>query len=212
MKFLKRIGLFFLDIIQTVTLALSVFVVIYLFLFQPHQVKGQSMYPNFISQEFLLTDKISYRFGEPKRGDVVVFKAPSTEACAEIECEYIKRIVGLPGEKIKIQEDKVFINGKVLDEPYLSSGLSTRAGHYLKEGVETKIPWGFYILLGDNRSHSRDSREFGTIAREAIVGRAFLRYWPISHAGLVANTNSWGPHKSFLIARFLSLPLTLPDS
>ena len=103
--FLKKVGHFFLDIIQTITVALSVFVVIYLFLFQPHQVKGQSMLPAFVNQEFLLTDKISYRFHPPQRGEVVVFKAPPSEACAEIECEYIKRIVGLPGEKIKIQND-----------------------------------------------------------------------------------------------------------
>lgn len=184
-NFLKRIGHFFLDIIQTVTLALSVFVVIYLFLFQPHQVKGQSMSPSFLNQEFLLTDKISYRFHEPKRGEVVVFKAPETEACAEIECEYIKRIVGTPGEIIKIQNGKVFINDTILDESYLSPDSSTRAGHYLKEGVETKIPLGSYILLGDNRSQSRDSREFGPIERTAIIGRAFLRYWPLDRLGLV---------------------------
>lgn len=188
MKFIKRLGAFFLDIIQTVTLALSVFVVIYLFFFQPHQVKGQSMSPTFADQEFLLTDKISYRFGQPKRSDVVVFKAPSSEACAEIECEYIKRIIGLPGETLKIQNGKILINNQVLDESYLPADFSTQAGHYLKENVEIKIPLDFYILLGDNRSHSRDSREFGPIKREAIIGRAFLRYWPLGRMGLVGTT------------------------
>jgi len=189
MKFLKRIGVFFLDIIQTVTLALSVFVVVYLFLFQPHQVKGQSMFPNFADQEFLLTDKISYRFNEPKRGEVVVFKAPPSEACAEIECEYIKRIVGLPGEKIKIENNQVFINGKALKEPYLPADFLTKPGRFLKEGEEFQIPPDSYIFFGDNRSHSRDSREFGPIKRSAIIGRAFFRYWPLERMGLVAKRN-----------------------
>jgi len=188
MRFLKKIGSFFLDIIQTVTLALSVFVVVYLFLFQPHQVKGQSMFPSFINQEFLLTDKISYRFREPARGDVVVFKAPKSETCAEVECEYIKRIVGLPGETLEIKNGKVFINGQMLEETYLPSDFSTRAGHYLKEGMESKIPADFYIFMGDNRDHSRDAREFGPVKKEAIVGRAFVRYWPLNRAGLVGTT------------------------
>lgn len=187
--FLKKVGHFFLDIIQTITVALSVFVVIYLFLFQPHQVKGQSMLPAFVNQEFLLTDKISYRFHPPQRGEVVVFKAPPSEACAEIECEYIKRIVGLPGEKIKIQKGQVLINGRVLEEPYLPPRVSTHAGRFLKEGKEYPIPTGSYIVLGDNRSHSRDSREFGPIKREAIIGQAFFRYWPISRVGLVTKTS-----------------------
>jgi len=189
MNFLKRIGSFFLDIIQTVTLALSVFVVIYLFLFQPHQVKGQSMSPAFLNQEFLLTDKISYRFNKPQRGDVIVFKAPSSEACAEIECEYIKRIIGLPGEKIKIQAGKVSINNKILEEPYLPHNLSTQPGNFLKEQTDYQIPFNSFIVFGDNRPASRDSREFGPIDRSAIIGRAFFRYWPINRLSLVANTN-----------------------
>lgn len=184
-NFLKKIGHFFLDIIQTVTLALSVFVVIYLFLFQPHQVKGQSMSPNFANQEFILTDKISYRFKKPQRGDVVVFKAPESEACAEIECEYIKRIIGMPQEMLKIQNGKVFINGQILDEPYLPTHLFTQAGHFLKEDSEYQVPPHSYILLGDNRPHSRDSREFGSIKEEAIIGRAFFRYWPLNRMSLV---------------------------
>ena len=178
-----------MDIIQTVTLALSVFVVVYLFLFQPHQVKGQSMSPSFLNQEFLLTDKISYRFREPQRGDVIVFKAPETEACAEIECEYIKRIVGLPGEVIKVQDGHVLINNRYLEESYLPADFSTQPGSFLKENYVYQIPQDYYIVLGDNRSHSRDSREFGAIGKQAIIGRAFLRYWPVNHAGLVSKLN-----------------------
>lgn len=182
---LKKIGSFFLEIIQTVVLALSIFVVVYLFFFAPHQVKGQSMYPSFHNGEFLLTDKFSYRFHLPQRGETIIFKAPPSEACSEVECEYIKRIVGLPGEKIKIQDNKVFINGQPLVESYLPPDLQARPGSFLKEGIDFLIPAESYIVFGDNRPQSRDSREFGPIKREAIIGRAFFRYWPPGSAGLI---------------------------
>lgn len=188
-KILKKIGVFFLDIIQTIVLALSVFIVMYLFLFQPHQVKGNSMYPNFHDKEFILTDKISYRFGDPKRGDVIIFKAPSTEPCAEIECEYIKRIIGVPGDTIKISQGKIFINNQLLIEPYLPNNLTTSPGSFLKEDVEVKIPPNEYLPMGDNRNYSRDGREFGTIPRSSIIGKAWLRYWPFNKIGIIKRVN-----------------------
>src|SRR3989344_3005136 len=92
------------DIIETVVVAAAIFVVVYLFLLQPHQVKGASMEPNFQENEYILTDKITYRFSEPKRGDVVVFKAPTNP-----DVEFIKRIVALPGEKIEIIQNNIKI-------------------------------------------------------------------------------------------------------
>jgi len=186
---LKKIGVFFLDIIQTIVLALSVFVVIYLFLFQPHQVKGNSMYPNFHNGEFLLTDKISYRFGTPQRGDVIIFKAPPSEPCAEIECEYIKRIIGTPGDTVKVSEGKIYINNQILTEPYLPKGLTTSPGSFLRENQEVKIPPNEYLPLGDNRNQSRDGREFGTIPFSSIVGKAWLRYWPFNRIGIIKRIN-----------------------
>lgn len=182
---LKKIGAFFLDIIQTIVLALSVFVVIYLFLLQPHQVKGNSMYPNFHNGEFLLTDKISYRFGEPRRGDVIIFKAPPSEPCAEIECEYIKRIVGTPGDIIKVVDGKIYANNQILAELYLPKGFTTSPGSFLRENTEIKIPEDEYLPLGDNRNQSRDGREFGTIPRANIIGKAWLRYWPFNKVGII---------------------------
>jgi len=180
---LKRI---FIDLLQTVVLAGSIFVVSYLFLFQPHQVKGTSMDPNFHNEEFLLTDKLSYRFNEPKRGEVVIFKAPSTEPCAEDECEYIKRIIGLPGENVKVAGGSIYINNEKLAEPYLDANLKTNSGSYFTEGKTILIPEGYYFVSGDNRLHSRDSREFGPIKKEAIVGKALLVYWPINDIGLIS--------------------------
>jgi signal peptidase I len=133
----------------------------------------------------LLTDKVSYRFRQPQRGDVVIFKALSSEPCADIECEYIKRVVGLPNERVKIQEGLVYINGQKLKEDYLLPGIKTSPGSFLEEGVERKVPEGEYLTLGDNRSHSRDSREFGPVPKERIIGKAWLRYWPYKTVGII---------------------------
>ena len=184
-RVLKAIGTFFLDIIQTIVLALSVFIIIYLFLVQPHQVKGSSMYPNFHDGEFILTNKVSYRFGSPKRGDVIIFKAPAGEPCAEIECEYIKRIIGLPGDRVKVQGGSVFVNGSKLNESYLANGIYVSPGSYLLENLEKEIPEGEYLALGDNRSQSRDGREFGPISKEDIIGKAWVRYWPFDRVGAI---------------------------
>ena len=179
------LGAFILEFIQSIVLALSVFVLLYLFVAQPNEVKGNSMYPSFENGEYLLTDKLSYQFSAPKRGDVVVFKAPATESCAEDECEYIKRIIGIPGDKVMVKEGKVTLNGELLKEEFLPSDYVTDPGEFLQEGVERIIPEGQYLCLGDNRSHSRDGREFGPILKESMVGRAFFVYWPPKRAGLV---------------------------
>lgn len=180
---LAKIGVALLDILQTVVLAAAVSMVIYLFVLQPHQVKGQSMVPSFEDGEYLLTDKISYRFGEPQRGDVVVLKAPPTEWCAERHCEYIKRIVAIGGDRVRLSEGKVFINGQAVPDDFLPGNRSTNPGGYLKEGVEVVIPAKKYLVMGDNRLYSRDGREFGPIPRESLVGKVWLRYWPVSKAG-----------------------------
>ncbi len=183
---LKKIGQFILDTIQMIVLSLSVFIIVYLFLFQPHQVKGSSMYPSFHNGEFLLPNNISYRFGNPQRGDVIVFKAPKSEPCAEIECEYIKRLIGLPGDRVMVNQGYIYVNGQVLDETgYLGKDITTGSGTFLAEGIEKIIPPGYYLPLGDNRPYSRDGREFGVVTREAIVGKAWLRYWPPNKTGFI---------------------------
>lgn len=176
---LKAIGSFFLDIIETIVVSLAIFVVVYLFLFQPHQVRGNSMFPNYHDGEYILTDKISYRFGQPKRGDVIVFKAPRNE-----EVDYIKRIIGLPGEEVELQNGFVYINQTKLPEFYLADSTVTLSGTFLTNDASIKIPKGEYFVLGDNRDHSSDSREWGLVKREEIVGKAFLRYWPLPRFGI----------------------------
>ncbi len=172
-EILKRIGAFFLDLIETVVIALAIFVVVYLFLVQPHQVKGRSMVPNFEDGEYLLTDKVSYKIGQPSRGDVIVFKAPENE-----KYDYIKRIIGVPGDTVSISGGRVYINGIRLEEDYLPQDFVTRGGSYLSEGDSVVVEDGEYFCVGDNRSHSSDSREWGMVPQENIIGRAWFRYWP----------------------------------
>jgi len=181
MELLKRVGTFFLDIIETIVIALAIFVVVYLFLVQPHQVKGLSMFPRFNDAEYILTNKVSYRLHTPQRGDVVVFKSPQNP-----EVDFIKRIIGLPGEKIKVMNGKIYINGVSLDESvYLPNDFVTNAGAFAKEGQEITVPSEEYFCVGDNRNHSSDSREWGFVPVKDIVGKAWLRYWPLNRLGFV---------------------------
>ena len=185
----KAIGSFFLDIIETVVVALSIFLIVYLFVMQPHQVNGKSMYPNFDDGEYLLTDKISYKMGEPTRGDVVVFKAPEASQCPEgTGCDFIKRIIGLPGETVQVSNNQLYINGRVLTESYLSPEIITQAGAYTANGT-VNVPEGTYFVVGDNRSHSSDSRTWGPVPADKIVGKVFFRYWPPNKVGTLPNVN-----------------------
>lgn len=138
------------------------------------------MEPNFHDGEYLLTDKVSYRIGEPERGDVVVFKAPPTYTD-----EFIKRIIGLPGEEIKIEGGHVYVNGRQLEEQYLPEGTRVLPGKFSTEGQTITVPEGSYYVLGDNRDHSLDSRNLGPIERQYITGRAWFIYWPVSEVGTV---------------------------
>ena len=181
---LRRLGAFFLDIIQVVVFAVAIFLFVYLLVLQPHKIRGDSMQPNFPDGEYLLTDKVTYRLEEPKRGDVVVFKAPTGNGD-----EFIKRIIGLPEETISITNGKVSVNGEILNESYLSDTLYTSSGSFLSEGKEVTVPSKSYLVFGDNRPRSSDSRVFGFITKEDITGRAWLVYWPIQSAGFVQKIN-----------------------
>lgn len=176
---LKSIGNFFLDILEVVVFAFAIFLFLYLLVMQPHKIKGASMEPNFPDGEFLLTDKVTYRFKEPKRGDVVIFKAPIAP-----DEEFIKRVIGLPGETVKVSDGHVYINGKILNERYLNSSLLTSTGPFLGE-KEFTVPAGQLFVIGDNRNHSSDSRHWGPVQKTAITGRAWLIYWPLNSFGTV---------------------------
>jgi signal peptidase I len=184
MNILRRLGAFFLDVFQVIVFAISLFLFMYLLLFQPHKVKGDSMQPNYPNAEYLLTDKVTYRFNEPKRGDVIVFKPPPAP-----EDEYIKRIIGLPGDRVKVEGGKVYINSKVLREDYLSSTLYTSGGTFLPDGDEITVPKDNYFVMGDNRPYSSDSRSWGFVPKANITGRAWFIYWPPNKIGAAAKIN-----------------------
>ncbi len=186
----KVIGGFFLDVIETIVIALSIFLVVYLFLMQPHQVNGQSMVPSFQSGEYVLTDKISYKLNEPQRGDVVVFHAPPAAHCPQgTGCDFIKRVLALPGESVQVKNDQVIVNGQPLPEPYIPADFETRAGDFTKNGRTIKLGVNEYFVAGDNRPYSSDSRAWGPITKADIVGRAFFRYWPMDVMGTIGKVN-----------------------
>lgn len=178
--FARSLGALFLDTLQTVVLAAAIFMLTYLFLVQPHEVKGNSMYPNFHDGERLLTDKVSYRFNQPRRGDIIVFRAPPDRVK-----DFIKRIIALPGETVSVKEGQVFVNGNALDEFYLSKTINTEVGAFLSEDREYTLGNNEYIVMGDNRDHSSDSRSWGPVKRDEIVGKAWLIYWPPQKIGII---------------------------
>ena len=159
------------ELLETILPAILIAVLINLFLAQPTRVHGQSMEPNLHTDQRLIVEKISYHLHGPRRGDVVVFSMPQ-----QSDELLIKRVIGLPGETVEIQGGKVYVNGKVLDEPYLEQETQGRFGPVV-------IPPLHVFVLGDNRSFSNDSRAFDTVPIETILGRAWLSYWPLQDLG-----------------------------
>lgn len=169
----------FIDFFQTLVVFAAIGTAIYWLVAQPHKVSGSSMFPNFKNGDYIITDKITYRLDDPKRGDIVVFKNPKDETQ-----DFIKRIIGLPGDKVKVQDGKIYLNGKQLNEPYLANTITTNPGSFLQEGMEITVEPDRYITIGDNRPASSDSREWGFITRGEIIGKVFFRYWPADEIGL----------------------------
>jgi len=160
--------------LEMILIALMVVLPIRYFLIQPFVVQGSSMEPNFFPKNYLIVDELSYRFREPKRFEVIVFKSPNS-----LKQYYIKRIIGLPNERVIIKNGEIrIINQKgeevKLKEDFLSQGMVT------KGEVDITLKNDQYFLLGDNRIASYDSRNWGPISKELIVGRVWLRLWPIN--------------------------------
>jgi signal peptidase I len=169
---------FFTELLKFVLIAAAIVFPIRLFIAQPFIVSGASMEPTFFNGQYLIVDEVSYRFNEPARGDVVIFRPPQNE-----KEFYIKRIIGLPGETVTIQNGTVSVTTTTgatvpLDESYVvNEGNGSDITVTLKEGE--------YFVMGDNRPESSDSRVWGTLPRHNIVGRAFIRLLPIDHFGVL---------------------------
>ena len=173
---LKTIGEFVIEIIKVVIISLAIIIPVRYFLIQPFYVKGASMEPNFHDHEYLIINEILYRFDQPERGDIIVFRYPKDPSQY-----FIKRIIGLPGEKIKFKDNKIYIYNNQLEnyvelneEGYLSEDVVTT--HRGKSEFELG-PDEFFVM-GDNREASLDSRGFGTVPRRLIIGKAWVRGWP----------------------------------
>ena len=163
------------DIILIIGLSLRLFVI------QPFVVEGPSMEYNFHDKEDILVDKVSYHLRAPIRGEVVVFIAPKSPSD-----DYIKRMIGLPGDTVKIDQGKVYVNDKLLDESFLSESGRTP----VENGIfQVKVGPDQYFVLGDNRPHSSDSRDWGLVPKNNLIGRAVVVVWPINMAGLVKTPN-----------------------
>ena len=175
MSTIKRTFAAFIEIIEIAAIAIIAVILIRNFLVQPFLVNGASMEPNFSNNDYLLVDELSYLLRSPERGEVVVFRYPGDRTIF-----YIKRIIALPGEKIKLNNDTIVIfndeypEGDTLDEAYLSLGLVTHGDSEIILGENE------YFVLGDNRSQSFDSRSWGPLPKENLIGLVRLRLWPLS--------------------------------
>ncbi len=177
--FLSGVKNFILESIEAVIVALFICIFLYLFIITPHEVLGTSMYPTFEDGEYLIANKINYKFSDPQRGDVVIFRHNATQ-------DYIKRIIGMPGETISLRNGKILVDDQPLDESYyLDASIYTNGGSVLSEGEDYVVPEDRFFVMGDNRQHSSDSRVFGAIMESDIKGRAWLVYFPFNNARVV---------------------------
>ncbi|MBL8097617.1 MAG: signal peptidase I [Anaerolineales bacterium] len=166
---------FVLDIVETLILAVILFVGINAISARV-RVDGYSMQPTLEDGEFILVNKMSYQWSEIERGDIIVFHFPLNP-----EEELIKRVIGLPGDKVQVQNNQVYVNGLPLSEPYISQ-LPAYSGEWV-------VADGYLFVLGDNRNNSNDSKDWGPLPIENIVGKAVLIYWPPPMWGVIEHTD-----------------------
>jgi signal peptidase I len=169
----KRSGFlsFVVDIFETLVLSVVLFVSVNI-ISARIRVDGDSMVPTLISGEYVVVNRMSYRLGNPHRGDIIVFHFPRNPAE-----EYIKRIIGLPGDVIEVMNGTVYINGQPLDESYLDVKVNYTG--------KWEVPQGQLFVLGDNRNNSSDSHDWGTVPMNYVVGKAVMVYWPPPEWGLI---------------------------
>ena len=173
---------FFFDLIKTFVIVMLIAFAIRYFVIQPFVVDGDSMLPNFINNEYLIAEKISYDFKQPSRGDVVIFRYPKNP-----EIIYIKRVIGLPGEQVVVKEGKVFVASSSsaqpveISEEYIPGSTKTDTINQDGDSKELKVLLkdNEFFVLGDNREHSSDSREWGVLPKSNIIGRVWITVTPL---------------------------------
>jgi signal peptidase I len=167
---------FLVDVLETLVLSVLLFLGINA-ISARIRVDGSSMEPSLHSGEFVIVNRLAYKFGEPEHGDVVVFHFPG-----DPNQEYIKRIIGLPGDRIRVQDGVVFINNQATDEPYIAANPRYQG--------DWNVPADHIFVLGDNRNNSSDSHNFGPVPMVNMIGEAFFIYWPPTDWGEITATNS----------------------
>jgi signal peptidase I len=170
-RVLPSLGAWARDLV--ISLLISVFIIV--FVYQPVKVEGTSMMPGLDDQERIFVNKFVYRLEAIQRGDIVVFRYPRDPSKS-----YIKRVIGVPGDRIRIEDGQVFVNDVALREPYVPEEFSD-----LRSYPEVVVPPHAYFLLGDHRSMSNDSRDFGPVDQQFIYGKAVFVYWPVDKLGTV---------------------------
>jgi signal peptidase I len=165
---------------RDLAVALGLAIVVMIFLYQPVKVEGTSMNPLLSDQERIFINKFIYRFEPIERGDVVVFWYPLDRSKS-----FIKRVVGLPGEKIEIRDGHLYINGEELADQYVPAGYIDGSNYGPR-----RIPQGDYFVMGDHRDSSNDSRVFGPVPRSYIYGKAVFAYWPVDHFGSLTTSST----------------------
>jgi signal peptidase I len=163
---------FIREIVETITYTLLILFIIR-FAVQSFRTSGQSMEPDFHNNEYVLVNKMAYLFQQPQRGDVVIFHYPF-----DIHKDFIKRLVGLPGDTIHVTSSNVIINGQTIREPYIRVPFNF-------EGNTWKLGPDQFFVMGDNRDNSLDSRIWGPLARSYIIGKVVVAYWPMNYLGLI---------------------------
>ena len=183
------------EIVETLVLTLVIYLVIHNFVAQPFEVQQRSMFPTIVESEYILIDKLTPRFSEYQHGDVVVFEPPGGSGLATDGIPFIKRIIGMPGDTITLENGRVFItqpggNPIRIEEPYVrrqDDGSSAATIPADATGTfEWEVPDESFFVMGDNRPDSQDSRAFGPISEELVLGRAWLRYFPLERIGILS--------------------------
>ena len=179
---LIRRGVF--EVVETLVLTVLIFFLVHTFVAQPFRVEMRSMETTLLAEQYVLVDKLTPRWAPYERGDIVVFQPPESWQ-TDSRAPFIKRVIGLPGERVELEDGLVLINGVELDEPYLFARLGEPEP--TKPSFDGKTSWlvpdGALFVMGDHRAASADSREFGPIDSSTVLGRALLRYWPIDTFG-----------------------------
>ena len=178
------------ELARTIGLSIVLALGIRTFVAEARWIPSESMVPTLIINDKLIVDKVSYRFNDPQRGDIVVFLPTDTikKNDPTLKDAFIKRLIGLPGDKVELRNGRVYINNKPLPENYLGEGQLTSIDvctsidqPYLSKPVT--VPPNSYLMLGDNRRNSYDSRCWGTVPRDHLIGRAVVRFWPPDRIG-----------------------------